>query len=109
VIDALAPGPDGQQVAFFLSSDEPIPTQLSDGLDVIPSSGVVIEDLYGLAACDFFIGPPSTFGRWAAFYGDVPVHWMEPEKEAPSYDSFHTRVGLGSGRRGRAWVDPAME
>jgi hypothetical protein len=106
IMRLLEPGPDGTGASFFICSDEPIPPELVDGLDVTLGSGKVLEDLYGLAACDFLIGPPSTFSRWAAFYGDVPVHWIHTLREDPSYELFRTG-GLGSGRRERAWIDPA--
>ena len=31
------------------------------------ASGTALEDLHGLAKCDFILGPPSTFTMWAAF------------------------------------------
>ena len=39
MIKGLQRGPDGQDVAFFVCSDEPVPEQLLEGLEVIPSSG----------------------------------------------------------------------
>jgi hypothetical protein len=107
IMRILEPGPDGTGVSFFVCSDEPIPQELVDDLDVTLGSGHVLEDLYGLAACDFLIGPPSTFSRWAAFYGEVPIHWLQSTQEDPSYDLFRTGRGLGSGIRERAWVNPA--
>jgi hypothetical protein len=106
MMSGLHRGPNGQDVTFFVCSDEPVPPQWLEGLDVISSSWLLMEDLYGLAACDFLVGPPSTFTRWASFYGDVPVHWIENVEDQPSYDSFHT-PGLGSGRAVRPWADPA--
>jgi hypothetical protein len=107
IMRVLEPGPDGTGVSFFVCSDEPIPSELVDDLDVTLGSGRVLEDLYGLAACDFLIGPPSTFSRWAAFYGEVPLYRMHSSGDDPSYDLFSTGLGLGSGRRERAWIDPA--
>jgi len=107
IMGVLEPGPDGTGVSFFVCSDEPIPPELVDNLDVTLGSGRVLEDLYGLAACDFLIGPPSTFSRWAAFYGEVPVHWMNTPRDDPSYDLFRTGRGLGSGKHERAWINPA--
>jgi hypothetical protein len=39
-----------------------------------PSNGSVVQDLYALAACDYIVGPPSTFSQWASFYGRVPMY-----------------------------------
>jgi hypothetical protein len=106
IMRVLEPGPDGSGAAFFICSDEPIPPELVEDLDATLGSGQVLEDLYGLAACDFLVGPPSTFSRWAAFYGRVPLQWIHSPQDNPTYDRFHTERGLGSGRIGRAWIDP---
>lgn len=31
-------------------------------------------DLYALSKCDYIIGPPSTFSRWASLMGSVPIY-----------------------------------
>jgi glycosyltransferase involved in cell wall biosynthesis len=107
VLIALEPPPDDREVAFFVTSDQPISDELTDGLDVIPSAGLPIEDLYGLSACDYLIGPPSTFSRWAAFYGNVPLHSIGDPAEVSTYDSFQVdrRLELGGSER-TEWIDP---
>lgn len=35
-----------------------------------------VEDMYALAACDYIVGPPSTFSMWASYYGGVPLFVM---------------------------------
>ena len=34
-------------------------------------------DLYGLAACDYIIGPPSTYSHWASFWGKGPLRPLD--------------------------------
>jgi len=46
------------------------------GLDVGFGTGHPVEDMYLLAACDYIIGPPSTFSKWASFYGERPLYLM---------------------------------
>ncbi len=61
-----------RSVSFFASSDAPIPDGVFSGLDLYYGNGHELEDLYALAECDFIIGPPSTYSRWASYYGKVP-------------------------------------
>ncbi len=39
------------------------------------------EDLFMLSACDFLIGPPSTFSLVAAMYRDIPLYRMDDVDE----------------------------
>jgi glycosyltransferase involved in cell wall biosynthesis len=104
---ALRSHPDGREVAFFVTGDGPVSPELTKGLDVIRSSGFPIEDLYGLAACDYLLGVSDTGSRWAAFYGNVPVHWIGDPAEEPSYDLFRAEPGLEVGSNDeKAWLNP---
>ncbi len=48
------------------------------------------EDLFMLSACDFLIGPPSTFSLVAAMYRDLPLYRMDTAQEANMTEvSFH--------------------
>jgi hypothetical protein len=60
------------RVIFLVCSDAPIPAEAFTGLDVLYGNGHELEDLYALAACDRLVGPPSTYSKWASFYGRVP-------------------------------------
>ena len=51
-------------------------------------SGHFIEDMYSLAACDYIIGPPSTFSGWASFYGDVLLYCIENPDRAVHTEDF---------------------
>ena len=68
------------KVAFLLFSPEKIP------LEGLPEDSFVcsqdpIADLYSLAACDYLIGPPSTFSMWASYYGGHPLFVMQPKEQ----------------------------
>ena len=88
--DALAPA----AVSFLVCSDEPVPSGALAGLDVHHGPGHEVEDLYALAHCDRILGPPSTFNRWASYWGDVPLLVIDAEERAVSAGDFHVAVGL---------------
>ena len=66
-----------KRVRFLVCSNEKQDEQLFEGLDYIWGSGNQLEDMYAFAACDYLIGPPSTYTMWASFYGSVPLHVVE--------------------------------
>lgn len=76
----------GRRVAFWICGNGPLDRRDFGNLNVFFGTGHLIEDLYGLAATDRLIGPPSTFTKWASFYGGAPLHWMETADE--SFDSM---------------------
>lgn len=61
-----------ERTSFLICSDSPVPAGAFSGLDVLYGNGHELEDLYALAACDRIVGPPSTYNKWASFYGAVP-------------------------------------
>jgi hypothetical protein len=84
----------GKTIRFLVCSDEKLDDMKFYEFDCVMGSGDLISDLYSLARCDYIIGPcPSTFCRWASFYGNVPLYWFrDPEKSLESdlfkvYDS----------------------
>ena len=74
-------------------------------MDWTPGPGTEIGDLYSLAACDYIIGPPSTYTQWASFYGQVPrfVHNRKYEEKSgmvrmsPTHSNFTVHIN-GFGR-----------
>jgi hypothetical protein len=65
----------GKKVGFLICSNESVDDLLQlSGVSAGPASP--IADLYALAACDFLIGPPSTFTLWASYYGGAPLHML---------------------------------
>lgn len=80
-----------RKVGFLVCSNTP--QQITDPALplVINGTGQTIEDLYSLAACDYLIGPPSTFSLWASFYGQVPLWEMHDAESQPKLDEFLIR------------------
>ncbi len=52
--------------------------------------GGVATDLYALSRCDYILGPPSSYSRWAAFYGAVPLLVLEDPDRAVTVDDFRS-------------------
>lgn len=80
-----------KKIAFFISSNISINTDFFSGLDsfIIDSeSSPVLTDLYTLSKCDFIIGPPSTFSRWASFIGEKPLCFIYSKDQKINYSSF---------------------
>ena len=69
-----------RRMRFLLVSDETIDPTHFRGFDVVVGLGDAVGDLASLSACDYIVGPPSTYSNWAAWYGDVPLcHVKNPE------------------------------
>ncbi len=51
--------------------------QLCPSVHVHHLQGSAPEDLYMLSACNYLIGPPSTFSLVAAMYRDIPLYRMD--------------------------------
>lgn len=85
---ALTLFPD-QRIHFILSSND-LPEALRQvALPVSFGTGLTaVDDLYTLAACDYILGPPSSFSLWASFYGQVPIHHIETPETFPTLDDF---------------------
>ena len=67
----------GKKVGFLICSNESVDDLLRlPGVSASAGPGAPITDLYALAACDFLIGPPSTFTLWASYYGGAPLHML---------------------------------
>lgn len=68
----------GKKVGFFISTNEPVPQDVFDGLQVdMHNNGSAILDLHTLSLCDYIMGPYSTFSRWASFIGEKPLCWLD--------------------------------
>lgn len=74
-----------REVHVYLATNDPAVTaenfrRLLDGhrnVMIHHFSGTGIEDLYMLSACDYIIGPPSTYSLVAAMYRDIPLCRMD--------------------------------
>ena len=59
-------------VGFILCSDEKPPESLLNVKDTHHTEGKhYMVDLHTLTLCDYNIGPPSSFGTWISWYGNV--------------------------------------
>ncbi len=69
----------GKDIGFVLASDEEQSREVFNMLPVFYSTGQklgsahFIESFTELSLCDYVMTPPSTFGIWAAFLGNVPI------------------------------------
>jgi hypothetical protein len=61
------------KVGFLLCSNGELDLSEFNGLSVFRPTNHFIEDMYSLAACDYIVGPPSTYSAWASFVGDTPL------------------------------------
>lgn len=69
-----------QETLFVVTSDEPISEDIFKGLNTLTNKGNAIEDLYMLSLCDVIIGSNSSFGNFAAYYGNKPHIILQNEK-----------------------------
>lgn len=83
-----------RRVAFLICSNAEQDKSFLSRFQNISGTGHLIEDMYALAACDYLIGPPSTYTMWASFYGEVPLYMIEDPRRAPALADFQT-CGIG--------------
>ena len=71
-----------KRVKFFISTNDSIEPKDWEGLDyfVIENSSA-IKDLYCLSKCDYIVGPPSSFSRWAAFIGSKKLCFIHDKNQ----------------------------
>lgn len=62
--------------SFFIASNESLNIGDFQNIPIFQVKGSVAHDLYALSCCDYIIGPPSSFSRWASFVGKVPIHFL---------------------------------
>ncbi len=85
----------GSKVAFLVCSDEPRSKDEFPGLAVNFGPGKAVTDLYALANCDYLIGSfASSYVRWAAFYGHVPIAQVRCAQDSITGDSFERLTEL---------------
>ncbi len=63
----------GVKIRFLICSNEPFDTKLTNLNTIRIPNADGITDLYGLASCDYIVGPPSSYSQWASFCGNVPL------------------------------------
>ena len=77
-----------RKVAFLVCSDEAVPDDFLAPYRATRGPGSLLGDLYGLAECDYLIGPPSTFSLWAAYYGRKQLYQMTRPELPQNLDQF---------------------
>lgn len=77
-----------RRVGFLVCSNERQTVPANFPHPVVFGSGIAVEDLYALAACDRLCGPPSTFSLWASFYGRKPLWEMKRADATPREEEF---------------------
>lgn len=70
-----------QKILFILCSDEPLDLSYFQGLKIKTGIGSMIEDLITLSMCNIIIGSNSTFGSFAAFFGNIPFFIFDHNKK----------------------------
>lgn len=84
-VEALFPG---RRVVFLVCSDERLKQETFSGFESVAGTGHLVEDMYALAACDYIVGPPSTYTLWASFYGATPLCMIRRADQAFALDNF---------------------
>jgi hypothetical protein len=78
----------GKKISFLICSNVEIDFSIFKFLNCIGANNHELEDMYSLAACDYIIGPPSTYSMWASFYGSVPLYMIKDAEKLFSTDDF---------------------
>ncbi|MEB3283553.1 MAG: alpha-1,2-fucosyltransferase [Lyngbya sp.] len=81
-----------QKVGFLVCSDAEHHIEEFADLKVFFGNNHLLEDLYALAACDYLIGPMSTYSTWASFYGKVPLYRIYNPEDSLSLERFKIYV-----------------
>lgn len=83
----------GKRCVFLICSNESVLRDHFKDLTVSYNKRHFITDLYLLAACDYIIGPPSTFSMWASFYGKVPLCQIHDKEQKMALNRFSVVLG----------------
>lgn len=84
-IEILFPG---KKVNFLVCSDEISDPQSFASFSVMAGNRHPIEELYSLAQCDYLAGPPSSFSKWASYYGAIPLYEIMSPDAAIALSDF---------------------
>ena len=67
------------KISFVICSPEKLRLEDFPSNCIFDTKSGAVADMYTLAACDYILGPPSTFSGWASFYGGKPVFTMRSD------------------------------
>ncbi|MEA5504448.1 alpha-1,2-fucosyltransferase [Halotia wernerae UHCC 0503] len=83
-----------QRVAFLICSDTRQEESAFSECNVFLSDKSAIEDCYLLSKCDYILGVPSSFSRWASFYGSVPLCVVRDANQEVNLNQFEVNYQL---------------
>tara|TARA_Y100000022_G_C12968804_1_gene248078 strand:+ start:59 stop:436 length:378 start_codon:yes stop_codon:yes gene_type:complete len=77
------------RTGFILCSDDIPPSSILD-YSFIHFAGTnhFMIDLHTLTLCDYNIGPPSSFGTWISWYGNVPRLIINKDTKIDNLENF---------------------
>lgn len=84
-IEILIPN---RRVGFLVCSNSQLDPQDFEGHAVTFGPKHFVEDMYSLAACDYIMGPPSTYTLWASLYGGARLYFIQTAEADLSMDDF---------------------
>jgi len=62
---------------FVICCEEPLEHSAFADFEIVVGPGDLMGDLLALSACDYIIGPPSTFSGWASFSREIPRYFIQ--------------------------------
>ena len=77
-----------KRVGFLVCSNESQDKNKFSRFTVAFGTNHIIEDMYSLARCDYLLGPPSSYSRWACFYGDAKIYMIKDPNKDISLENF---------------------
>ena len=78
-----------QKIGFILCSDDTAPPWIVNDASIhFTDTSHFITDLYAMTLCDYNIGPPSSFGTWISWYGNVPRLIINKDTKIDSLEKF---------------------
>lgn len=84
-----------RKVSFFISTNGEVSDIITKNHQTFRiEQGNMAHDLYGLSCCDYIMGPPSTFSKWAALVGNVPLCHIGNSNQQLTLDDFSYSVAL---------------
>lgn len=89
-------GKSPSDTCFVITSDGRVDTSLFEGLHTWVSKENAIHDLFLLSSTDTIIGSDSTFGAWAAYYGNIPFIVMQ--KDAMDWEYYKDKKTYFEGK-----------
>ncbi|WP_051470058.1 alpha-1,2-fucosyltransferase [Fischerella sp. PCC 9605] len=78
-----------QKIKFLICSNAEQDETLFSKFSYNLGTGNIVEDMYSLARCDYICGPPSSYSRWAAFYGgNIPLYIIRDPNASICLEDF---------------------